>query len=30
MMLARAEIPDEAREAVASGNLDRLLAEVPW
>ena len=30
MMLARAEIPDEARSAIAWGNLDRLLGEVPW
>lgn len=30
LSLARAAIPGEAREAIAHGNLERLLEEVPW
>ena len=30
MMVARADISDEAREAIAHGNIERMLGEVPW
>lgn len=30
LMLMRADIDEEAREAIAHGNIERLLGEVPW